>query len=230
MPRIARAVAPGIPHHVTQRGNRRQRVFFGASDYAAYVDTMAECCMRVGLEIWAYCLMPNHVHLIAVPPTEDALRAGIAEAHRRYARRINSRKGWRGHLWQERFASSAMDETHCVVAARYVELNPVRAGLVKRAQDHAWSSAGAHFEGEDDALVKSKPLLDLAGDWGTVLDTWPTEEEADQLCRHARTGRPLGSMEFMMRVEDQLGRRLRRQKPGPKSRARPERRRSKEKS
>jgi len=111
MARIARVVALGVPHHITQRGNRRQQTFFGSDDYAAYLDLMAEWCGRRGIEIGAYCLMPNHVHLIAVPESEDGLRRGIGEAHRRYSRRINFREGWRGHLRQGRFASYPMDET-----------------------------------------------------------------------------------------------------------------------
>ena len=131
MPRLARVVIPGEPHHVTQRGNRRQETFFSDEDYEAYLDLMAEWCEREGVEVWAYCLMPNHVHLVAVPSSEDALRRGIAEAHRRYSRRINFREGWRGHLWQGRFASFPMDDAHLYLATRYVELNPVRARLVR---------------------------------------------------------------------------------------------------
>ena len=100
-----RVVAPGVPHHVTQRGNRRQQTFFGEADYQACMELMAEWCEREGVQIWAYCLMPSHVHLVAVPETPESLRAAIGEAHRRYSRRVNSREGWRGHLWQGRFAS-----------------------------------------------------------------------------------------------------------------------------
>ena len=96
MARIARVVVPGIPHHVTQRGNRRQRTFFNESDYRAYIDLMAECCSRQGVEVWAYCLMPNHVHVVAVPSTKKSLRLAIGEAHRRYTKRINAREGWTG--------------------------------------------------------------------------------------------------------------------------------------
>ena len=105
--------------------------------------------------MWAYCLMPNHVHLIAVPATEEALRLALGEAHRRYTRRVNFREGWRGHLWQGRFASFPLDNAHLYLAARYVELNPVRAGLVKRPEAYRWSSAGAHLRGRDDELVKA---------------------------------------------------------------------------
>ena len=150
MPRIARVVAPGFPHHITQRGNRRLQTFFCDEDYGAYVSLMSEWCGQHGVEIWAYCLMPNHVHLVAVPKSEDGLRRAIGEAHRRYTRRVNFREGWRGHLWQGRFASYPMDETYLLCAARYIELNPVRAKLVGDAAEWRWSSAPAHLAGKDD--------------------------------------------------------------------------------
>ena len=141
MVRIARVIATGIPHHITQRGNRRMPTFFGDEDYQSYLALMAEWCQRLGIEIWAYCLMPNHVHLIAVPETDDGLRRGIGEAHRRYSRLINFRENWRGHLWQGRFASFPMDETYLLAAAWYVEMNPVRARL---ASDPASWLGAAH--------------------------------------------------------------------------------------
>ena len=101
MARVARIVIPGLPHHITQRGNRRQQTFFNQEDYAAYLELMSEWCRDQGVEIWSYCLMPNHAHLIAVPSTEDGLRWAVGEAHRRYTRRINFREKWRGYLWGE---------------------------------------------------------------------------------------------------------------------------------
>ena len=133
MARLARLVIPGLPHHVTQRGNRRQQTFFNDGDYAAYMELMADWRREEGLEIWGYCLMPNHVHLIAVPATEQGLRRAVGEAHRRYTRRVNFREKWRGYLWQGRVASFIMDEPYLLAAAQYVELNPVRAGLVANA-------------------------------------------------------------------------------------------------
>jgi putative transposase len=135
----------GVAHHVTQHGNRRQQVFFGDDDYRAYRTLLAAGCRDAGVEVRAYCLMPNHVHLILTPSTRDGLRAALAEAHRRYTRAINLREGWRGYLWQGRFASVAMDEAHMMAAARYVELNPVRARLARRADEWPWSSAHAHL-------------------------------------------------------------------------------------
>jgi putative transposase len=130
---------------------------------------MAQFCRAERVEIWAYCLMPNHVHLIAVPLSADGLRRAIGEAHRRYTRMVNFREGWRGHLWQGRFASFVLDEPYLLTAARYVELNPVRAALVNTPRQYRWSSAAAHVRGEDDALVRVRPLLQLAPDWRRFL-------------------------------------------------------------
>ena len=218
MARIARVVAPGLPHHVTQRGNRRQKCFFSDDDFRAYLDLMAEWCAHYGVAVWSYCLMPNHVHLIAVPETEAALGLAVGEAHRRYTRRINIREGWRGHLWQGRFASFPMDERHLLAAARYVELNPVRAKMAKRPGDYAWSSAKAHLAGRDDRLVKASPLLEMVGDWPAFLAGGLDEAERDTLRRHERTGRPLGDEPFVKRLETALGRSLMKRKPGPKRR------------
>src|SRR4030065_1951371 len=168
MARIARVVATNIPHHVTQRGNRRQKTFFQYEDYRQYLNLMAEWCKRHNVEVWAYCLMPNHVHLIAVPKSEDALRRAISEAHRRYTRHVNFREGWRGHLWQGAFHSFPMDESYFLTAARYVELNPVRAKLALKAEDYPWSSASAHLSGRDDMLVKVVPLLEMVDDLAEV--------------------------------------------------------------
>ena len=136
MARIARVVAPGIPHHITQRGNRRLDTFFSEADYREYLYLMAEWCNRCKVQVWSYCLMTNHVHLIAVPESEDGLRRAIGEAHRRYTRYINFRKGWKGHLWQGRFGSFPMDERYLIATARYIELNPIKVGMVTRAVDY----------------------------------------------------------------------------------------------
>jgi len=216
MARLARVVAPGMPHHVTQRGNRRQRTFFCDDDYAAYVELMADECRDEGVAIWAYCLMPNHVHLIAVPASEQGLRRAIGEAHRRYTRRVNLRENWRGYLWQGRFASSVMDEPYLLAAARYVELNPVRAKLVRDAAEWRWSSAWAHLDGRDDRLVQVAPMLAMASDWRALLDSALPEEQLRTLRNHARTGRPLGGTAFLDRLEQLVGRVVRPRKRGRK--------------
>ena len=153
MARIARVVVPGLPHHVTQRGNRREPVFFGAEDYRFYCRLIATAARRAGAEIWAYCLMPNHVHLIVTPADEDGLRRTFGEAHRRYTGAINARFRWTGHLFQGRFGAVVMDEPHLLAAARYIALHPVVAGLVRRAEDWPWSSTRAQLAGEDDELA-----------------------------------------------------------------------------
>ena len=214
---MARVVVPGYPHHLTQRGNRRQRTFFRKDDYQAYRELMAEWCGRCGVEVWAYCLMPNHVHLIVVPESEDGLRRAVGEAHRRYTRRVNFREGWRGHLWQGRFASFVMDEYYLLACARYIERNPVRAGLCRRPQDYPWSSAAAHLAGKDDGLVKVRGLLDLVPRWSQHLSADPEDEVVRQLRRSESSGRPAGSERFVKRLERIVGRVLRRQKPGPRS-------------
>jgi len=216
MGRIARAVAAGFPHHVTQRGNRRMQTFFGGEDYALYVALLSERCRELGVEVWAYCLMPNHVHLVVAPETEDGLRRAIGDAHRRYTRRVNFREGWRGHLWQGRFASFVMDEDYLLAATRYVELNPVRAGLAKSPWGWKWSSARAHRKAKDDALVTVRPMLQLVSDWEDFLGVDPTETELREIRKHERTGRPLGAPVFLRRIERKLKRALRPGKPGPK--------------
>ena len=205
-----------MPHHITQRGNRRQATFFCEEDYAAYLELMGQWCKERGVAVWAYCLMPNHVHLIAVPKSEDGLRRAIGEAHRRYTRRVNFRERWRGHLWQGRFASFVLDEPYLVAAARYVELNPVRAGLAIAPSEYRWSSARAHLKGEDDCLVRVAPLLEIAGNWRRLLLSAVSDEQLKEFREHERTGRVLGDDDFQKRLEKKLGRVLRRQKPGPK--------------
>ena len=216
MARIARVVAPGLPHHITQRGNRRQRTFFCNDDYAVYLDLMREWCAKCAVEIWGYCLMPNHVHLVAVPLEAAGLCRAIGEAHRRYTRYINFREGWRGYLWQGRFSSFVMDEPYLVAAARYVELNPVRAGLAGKAWDYPWSSAAAHLRGMDDRLVKVEPLKGIIGDWKKYLEEPLNEIEVEKFRKASSTGRPLGNDRFVTGLERQLLRPLHMGKPGPK--------------
>lgn len=219
MARLARVVAPGLPHHVTQRGNRRQQTFFNDGDYAAYRELVAEGCEAAGVAVWGYCLMPNHVHLILVPSSEDGLRRALAEAHRRYSRRVNQREGWTGYLWQGRFASAVMDDAYLMACARYVELNPVRARLAERAEDWPWSSARAHLAGRDDGLVSVAPLLAGEPDWPAFLAQGLDPAEHRALQSAERTGRPLGSEAFLARLEADLNRPLAKRKPGPKPHA-----------
>jgi len=189
--------------------------FFCDKDYQAYLALMAEWCGKFNVSVWCYCLMPNHTHLIAVPETEEGLRRAIGEAHRRYSVMINSRQQWTGHLWQGRFSSFPMDEAYLLAAARYIEMNPVRAKLSPDPYAWQWSSAKAHADGADDILVKVSPLLEMVGNWKSFLkDT--DEEDATLIRRHERTGRALGSDFFLESLELALMRTVKPQKAGRK--------------
>ncbi|GAB3380089.1 transposase [Spongiibacter taiwanensis] len=215
MARMARVVVPGYPHHVTQRGNRRQKTFFSDDDYRFYIELMSQFTRESGTEVWAYCLMPNHVHLVMVPSKEDGLRAALGEAHRRYTRHVNARQGWRGHLWQERFHSFVMDERHLLATVKYVERNPVVAGLSRHPADWQWSSAKAHLAGRDDGLVKVSPMLDRITNWTDYLSAGHRDEAAI-IQQHTRTGRPLGSTNFIKNLEALTGKALMPGCPGRK--------------
>lgn len=215
MARIARVIKPGAPHHVIQRGNRRQQVFFKQSDYKEYKALMGEWCDRSGVEIWAYCLMRNHVHLICVPLEEESLAQAIGQAHVRYTRMINFREKWRGYLWQGRFSSYPMDESYLYTAVRYIELNPVKAGLVKNAWDYPWSSAKAHIKGKVDELIRMPGIIDT-GKWKSFLKEGISEEEAEKIRRNEISCRPMGKAGFIEELERETGRILRKQKRGPK--------------
>ena len=217
MARLARVVLPGIPYHVTQRGNRRQQTFFEDGDFALYRDLLAAAAQRAGTDIWAYCLMPNHVHLIAVPSDEDGLRRTFADAHRRYTGFINARQRWTGHLWQGRYGAVAMDEAHLFHAARYVALNPVRAQLCDRAEQWPWSSAGAHLAGEDDGLATVAPLLERVGDFAVFLGAAEDQQATRALRMAETTGRPVGSRAWVEEMERRSGRCLTPRKRGPRS-------------
>ena len=216
MARIARIVIPGCPHHVTQRGNRRQKTFFRESDYQLYVYLMSEFCRKAKTEVWAYCLMPNHVHFVMVPRTENGLRDAIGEAHRRYTIKINSRKNWRGHLWQERFRSFPMDESYLLATVRYIELNPVSAKLCAKPELWPWSSASAHLSGIDDILVRTKPMLNRVSDWSEYLQQPNDPQKITDLRIHSNTGRPLGSESFVARLSQIVGCDIRPKKRGRK--------------
>jgi len=216
MARLARVVLPGHPHHITQRGNRRQDVFFCEDDYESYLVLLREWCSVENVEIWAYCLMTNHVHLIVKPGKDSNLSKAIGETHRRYTRMINFRENWRGYLWQGRFASFPMDESWLLKAAAYVELNPVKAGMVGRAWDYKWSSVHAHLAGKDaGSIIETGPLLDLAGDWRRYLQE-AQSYETEEFSKHERTGRPLGNDGFIEMAEKLLKRDLKKKRPGRK--------------
>ncbi len=220
MARIARFAVSGLPHHVTQRGNRRERVFFCDDDYELYRDLLASQCRSQGVACWAYCLMPNHVHLILVPDRGEALGRALGETHRRYSSVVNARLRVTGHLFQSRFGSVVMDEEHLMAAARHVTLNPVRAGLAARAEDWRWSSARAHLEDCYDVLVSVPPLLERCGGrFAELLDAPPCAERLSALRAAETIGRPLGSPAFLDFLAASTGRDPRPKRRGPKPRA-----------
>jgi putative transposase len=204
-----------MPHHITQRGNRKQAVFFTDEDRVAYKDLIALYARKTGTRCLAWCLMDNHVHLILVPPAEDSLRAMLAAAHTAYSQRINSLQGASGHLFQGRYASYPMDEAHLYVAARYVENNPVKAGLVRHAEDWPWSSALAHVSQQGDGLTDIAALGSHIGNWRSML-AQGLEASDDPVERATRSGLPMGAQGWVETLAEKLGRRLVPSKPGPK--------------
>lgn len=219
MARIARVVVPGAPHHVTQRGNRGEPVFFRDADYRLYRRLVAAAAARARSAVLAYCLLPSEVHLIVVPSDTDGLRATLADAHRRYAAEINMRFGWTGHLFQGRFGAVALDAPHLAVAARHVALAPVAAGLAGRPEDWPWSSARSHLAGADDTLAPAAPLRDLIPDLARLLAADEDTAATDRLRRAATIGRPLGAPSWIAALETRLGRRIAPRRPGRKPNA-----------
>jgi len=217
--RIARYVVADLPHHVTQRGNRRQTVFFSDADYELYRDLLAMQCRKHAVAVWSYCLMPNHVHLILVPAVAEGLGRALGETHRRYSAVVNARLRVTGHLFQSRYGSAVMDEAHLMAAARYVALNPVRARLAATADGWPWSSARAHLAGRDDGLVTVAPLLDrCGGGFADLIETEPSAEAVAALRAAETIGRPLGAAAFLDRLKAQTGRDPRPGRRGPKQR------------
>ncbi len=214
---IQRVEAIGYPYHVVQRGNRNQKVFIRTNDKAKYWSILKIHADLFGLEVWAYCLMENHVHMIVVPRQKGSLTECIRETHRVYSRAINFREGWKGHLWQARFKSYPMDQRYLCAAVRYVERNPVRAGIVEKAEDYSWSSARAHLGNTTDDLLTSFYLMDEIKDWRLYLSDIDDEKDLKFLRSHQETGRPLGNTAFVGDLEAKEGRILAKQKPGPKT-------------
>lgn len=221
MARLARAVFPGIPHHVTQRGNGRMQTFFSDTDYALYRDLLVEHCAAAGVEIWAWVLMPNHVHLVLVPGDPDGIRRALATVHRRYAGHVNAREKRTGHFWQGRFGCVAMDDAHLAAALRYIALNPVRARLTDRADAWPWSSARAHLDpGVDDGVTTTAPVHARYPDLAALIAAGEDTALSDRLRKAESIGRPLGDAAFLQQLEAVSGRRLTPGKPG-RPRARP---------
>jgi len=212
MPRQARIVFPNIPYHITQRGNRREDVFFSDQDRIRYLALLKENCDKHGVDILAYCLMSNHIHIIAVPSTELSLQQAFRPLHTRYANYINKKKGWKGHFWQGRFFSSALDEEYMWAAIRYVELNPVRAKLVRVAHRYKWSSAPHHCGlRENDLLTKKRSWQRKAKqivDWSAWLAEGEQAQQRNIIRKHISKGLPCGATRFIRKLEKLAGRSL----------------------
>jgi len=212
MPRQNRVVFPGIPHHVTQRGNHRERVFFESGDAEFYLSLLHAYSRNWQVAVVAYCLMPNHVHLVLVPADVHGMHRALKAVHSQYAQRINRMRDITGHLWQGRYRSSPLDTNHFLNAVRYIERNPVAAGLVVRAEDYAWSSAAAHCGlREDRMLASAHRLIALGGitHWSAWLAREVPEECRSNLQRNERQNLPCGSDDFVDELEKSAGRNLR---------------------
>ena len=213
MARMARVVAIGVPHHVTQRGNSRRPVFETDGDRLVYLQLLRLNCQAHELSVLGFCLMSNHVHLVVVPRRAESMALALRHTHGRYASYLNARLGASGHVWQGRFYSCPLGATHLWAALRYTELNPVRAGMVAEAACYPWSSAAAHCG----RAVRPLPL-DLApepwrecwnpGAWREFLDASESDRDVDAMRENTHTGRPLGNPEFVDSLERSLGRRL----------------------
>jgi putative transposase len=219
--RLARAVAVGQPHHITQRGNYKQDVFITDGDRMVYLEWLAECAERHGVRVWAYCLMSNHIHLVAVPEKPNSLARCLAQVHMRHSQRLNRRGGQRGHLWQGRFYSCALDERHTWAAVRYVETNPVHVGIARRAEEYPWSSAAARCGLKTDGLLAGDfPPPGQVDDWRAWLAEGETPELVSKIRANTHTGRPCGDQAFVTRIEELLGRVLAARRIGRPGRAR----------
>ena len=210
MPRIARVCAVNYPHHVTQRGNNKEAVFFDDEDREFYLKIIGGYSKKWGLEIWAYCLMPNHVHLLVVPKQEESLARGIGGTNLVYTQYINRKYERSGRLWQNRFYSTIIEkESYLLTATRYIERNPVRAKIVKNAEDYKWSSATAHImRTKDDILSKNwldEKELKTYKDFITIIEN---DKEVDFIRKATSVGRPLGTERFVKTLETLLCRDL----------------------
>jgi putative transposase len=213
MPRVARTVFAHHPHHITQRGNRGEDVFFDAEDRAIYLAWLGEYAAKFKVEVVAYCLMTNHIHLILIPTTEDGLQKLLKPLHMRYAQRLNRLRGQQGHVWQGRYFSSVLDNDYFRAALRYIERNPVRAGMVKKAENYEWSSAAGHCALAKDNFLKRQPawrktFADI-NDWSGWLSELDEDEKLLVLRRYTMMGLPCGSEKFIRKIEKRAGRNLR---------------------
>jgi len=207
MARLARIVVPGQPHHITHRGNRRADVFIKPGDQELYKTLLQKYAVKAKMDIWAYCLMSNHVHLLVVPHREDSLAKGVGLAHRRYAVLLNQREGWSGHLWANRYFSTPLDDSHLWACARYIERNPLGAKLVDSPAKYPWSSALAHAEGKLDSLLSvDSPFPGPVEDWLDWLSEPGDAVQLERIRRCTKTGRPCGGDNFIDWLEEKFAR------------------------
>ncbi len=216
MARIKRIVVPGYPHHVVQRGVRSMDIFFEEDDRAEYLHLLRQQGERFGVRFISYCLMTNHVHLIAIPDREESLARAIGEAHRQYTRMINFRDDVRGYLFQGRFSSCPIENgSYLLAAVRYVECNPVQGNMVRVPWEYPWSSASFHVGSTAyDPLVSRSALLSEIHDWKELLGGMPASGLTGEFQEKSRTGRPFGSEAFFEIVEQATGRDVRPKRPG----------------
>lgn len=212
MPRMSRVVAVGLPHHITQRGNYRQDVFLDESDRNQYLGWVRDYSIKYGFSILTYCLMRNHVHFIAIPSKEDSLAKTFNAAHMRYSQYFNKKLRQKGHLWQGRFYSCILDETHLILAARYIERNPVRAGIVEKPWQWPWSSATVHIDNDVKGMIELGNFLELIGmtcdSWKKYIDLPEEKSFLERIRKYTFNGRPLGVKTFIENLEAKMGRSL----------------------
>ena len=206
MPRIARVVAVDYPHHITQRGNYQQKTFKNKKDFLRYLKWVEEYCQKYLLSLLAYTLMPTHVHFIGIPRKEDSLAKSFKAIHGRYAQFFNRKHNQRGHLWQDRFYSCVLDEKHLYFGVKYVERNPVEAGLVKKPWDWKWSSALTHVKGLKGKDLNGVTLADInelmeIDSWKEYLEKENEKEVIEKIEKCTLSGRPLGEKEFVHKIE-----------------------------
>ncbi len=209
MPRTARIVVQNLPYHITQRGNYRQDIFQDNEDRLNYLSWINDYIKKYKLSIFAYCLMDNHVHFIVIPREEDSLAKVFSISHMRYSQYFNKKKKASGHLWQGRFYSCVLDEDYLLAALRYVERNPVRAGIVRKPWRWKWSSAGVHV-GQGDGVINLENITTLidttAEEWKEYIDSDENEEEVKDIRKHTLLGRPLETKDFIAKLGKRIGR------------------------
>ena len=212
MPRIARLVVPGYPHHITQRGNYRQEVFKDDADRRRYLELIASYSKKFDFTILSYCLMNNHVHFVAIPKNEDSMARTFSIAHTRYSQYFNNKMKANGHLWQGRFYSCVLDDRHLVASAKYVERNPVRARIVKHPIEYTWSSAKEHTDKLYNGILDTSALFDYIdirqNKWKEFIDQNDATEEVSIIRKYTMTGRPLGDESFIKKLETRFNMRL----------------------